>query len=87
MYVDDIANLRVQNSSQKADFAEYMAAVESEVELMKPGTVVNFKGGVLTVKGFEDDVIIPRIITTEPLILGNDDGTEEVFFFFLNLKK
>ena len=54
-----------------ADFAEYFETDKSAVPFLRPGAVVNLREGRVTLTGFDQDHIVPRIISTQPLFVGN----------------
>jgi len=59
----------------QADFAEYMPFYERVS--IKPGDVVLLNEGKISTLGFDKDRVIPRIISTNPLILGNSPKSLE----------
>jgi len=74
--------IKVEHSGGNADFAEYMEVVnEKEAKLMTPGSIVNLHEGRCTVNHFESPGCLPRIVSTQPLIVGNVQAESTTYLF------
>lgn len=74
--LSDTGDLLVSSQGENADFAELVEAQPDQVSLMVPASVVNMQSGIATAE-FDTEIVIPRIVSSSPLIVGRKGRPED----------